>query len=207
MGKKNNFIGIFIIIGLVFFTSSCNRKKEKLNAQEYIQYVEKKENGFFHEKKIGNVLFRLKSEPKYYKLAQAIIDDNLSGNKPKIEKYKTELGNQHYFILELENMRSETDLLTEGISDQNDYLLRVNYFSYDFDKDIHFVSGNDTLPCALFHYENSYGGTPKLRFLLSFAGKGSQQNEIVFEDKIFNSGTVKFNLSDEELNNTPELTY
>ena len=85
---------------------------------------------------------------------------------------------------------------------------RINYFSYAFCNDIKLTSGTDTVDCALFHYENSYGGTPVARFLLAFDDKKiGEDKTLIISDKIFNKGKIKLNMDKKVFDELPILNF
>lgn len=175
--------------------SSCGEDRI-LSAEAYLQYMNEHAKDFICEKKIGNILFRLKYQPVEYQAAQQIVSKEIKS----AEELKSFIANKKdlkYFVLEIENARAQTDLLSENITQEGELLQRTNYYSYEFEKDIHLMPGNDTLSCALFHYENSYGGTPVLRFMTAFDDKSKgTTGEFIVSDRIFNKGTIKFKLED-----------
>jgi hypothetical protein len=174
---------------------SCSTERSEMRPGEYIAFVDNAENGFIREKQIGGVKFKLKYQPLDYLVAKQITENKIS-DKHQLDEYIRSRNGLRYFILELENERAETDLLSEKSRSQEEYLQRVNYYSYEFENDIRLVSEKDTLPCAMYHYENSYGGTPKLKFLIAFKESGNNMS-LVINDRIFNNGNVKLELADD----------
>ena len=64
------------------------------------------------------------------------------------------------------------------------------------DKDIYLVVGNDTIPCATYQWERGFDASKKLVFQLVFSKKQWKQNvnsfQLVFYDRVFNNGIIKF---------------
>ncbi|MBC7865242.1 MAG: hypothetical protein IAF38_19865 [Bacteroidia bacterium] len=197
--KSTKFFAVIFIASVVSCFFSCGNKSSEFTPQTFVAFVENKDNGFFKEKQMGNLLYKIKYEPVAYQAARKVINGEIK-DRNQWNSFMKERGGLNYFVIEIENARSESDVLMEEVQGNEMYLQRVNYFSYDFERDISFVPGNDTLPCALFHYENSYGGTPKLKFLVAFQNKeGDKGRTVVINDRVFNNGNIKF-----EMNETQE---
>lgn len=181
---------------------SCSKAKQEMNPVALIQHVESENNGFQIAKEINGVLFKSRFEPAEYACAKQIVGNNIKGLKAVAEYLESRSG-LDYYSLEIENIKGNTDPLMIGIQSQQEYLARVDYFSYEFEQDVFLASNTDTLRCALFHYENSYGGMPKLRFLFAFP-KSNTGRTLIINDRIFKNGLVKLSFEKELF--VPRLT-
>jgi hypothetical protein len=101
-----------------------------------------------------------------------------------------------------------TELLKYKNTSAQQYSDRVNYFAFGMQNDIALVDGNDTLHCDLYHYERAYDVAPSATMLLGFAKKnGSDRKDktLIFYDRTFNKGMLKFKFAASTLYNKPKL--
>jgi hypothetical protein len=144
--------------------------------------------------------------------ADLLITNEIKNGITNEQDYSTrreQLGNLAYFLLKIES--GEQDLLMHNVADEQEYVQRVNYFSLDFQQDIVAVSGTDTIPCALYQFENAYGITPYINISLAFPGEFMDANknndvEILVYDRIFQNGILKFSYAENAFHDLPELT-
>jgi hypothetical protein len=84
----------------------------------------------------------------------------------------------------------------------------VAYSAFEMQKDIYLVDGMDTLPCVMFHFERSFDVTPFGHFSIAFENSGNRrftEKQIVFTDRLFNNGTIKFLFQSEDFTKAPVL--
>ena len=108
--------------------------------------------------------------------------------------------------VEIEN--TEGEFIRYGNPSAEEYSHRINYCSFQMQKDIFLVEGDDTLACGLFHFERTYDIAPYATFLLGFPLKKEKQNKdkvLVFNDRLFNKGTMRFVFKNEDIKKTPLL--
>jgi hypothetical protein len=88
------------------------------------------------------------------------------------------------------------ELLKYAVGDEEEYQRRVSYYSFGMDKDIYLVVGSDTIPCATYQWERGFDASQKLIFQLVFSKKQWKENvngfQLVFYDRVFNNGIIKF---------------
>lgn len=221
---KYFFITLFWGIPL-FFISSCersevresyssgseiktqNENKQELLSAEYMQWVQNKKNGLKKEKLIDDISFSIQYKPLQYIVCieekQKEIHENVL--KSKIE----ELNDMEYYDLKIMLKSAQGELLKHQISSATEYDQRVKHYAFEMQNEIKLVEDNDTIPCSLFHFERAYDAAPYCKFLLGFS-KNKEQNSInektlIFQDKIFHKGIIKFTFNRKELNNIPKL--
>ncbi|MGZ5485735.1 MAG: hypothetical protein ACXWFB_07490, partial [Nitrososphaeraceae archaeon] len=77
---------------------------------------------------------------------------------------------------------------------------RVEYYSFKMQKDINIViAEKDTVPCVLYHFERSYGVSPKNNFMLGFKLSKFKDAVLVYENPFLKTGTIKFALNAQEI--------
>ncbi|HZK64304.1 MAG TPA: hypothetical protein VFC34_09170 [Puia sp.] len=177
-----------------------------LSPSEYVAWVRNIDNGLRKEKTIEDLTFSVQYKPYPYivcleekknTLADSIVKNRISG-----------LDGMQYFDLKIALNASQGELLKYKAGNSYEYDRRVKYFAFEMQKDIRLLDGTDTLPCALFHFERTYDVAPYSTFLLGFTpGKDARSEEktLIFYDRTFGKGTVKFTFRNIELTNIPKL--
>lgn len=196
------------IIRKLFFLISCcllfSCTKEKLDADEYIAYVENESNSFVHQKQIGDLVFQLQYCPTEYlvvkelntqKIPQAFIDKKIKENNGLL-----------FFKLRIKT-GSGADVLHYNIASDEDYYHRIDYLSYGFEEDVALINDKDTIFPGTFLFERTYGISPNADFVLMFDSKIKKDEsfQIIIDDKVFNNGLLKFSYSEKDLAGIPQL--
>lgn len=204
MAKKNKFI--FLAIITVLLTVAC-KKKQFLDVQGYISWVENPENNLFVEKKIGDFEFKVLYKPLDYIVSQEFKRNNFS--KDSINKRKQELKDYQYYTLRIRSFK-DNEFFRTGILTENEYYNRLEYFISEAQKDIKIIEGNDTIPCAMYHFERNYGISPYSSIVLSFEEKDSlNRNDKVFfyDDQVLGVGKIVIKLKSSDISDLPHLNY
>jgi hypothetical protein len=179
----------------------------KLSPGEYVKWVKNKENGLRKEKTIDDVTFSLQYKPYPYIVCLEQKKNTIADTL--LKKRVSEIDNMQYYDLVISLKSAQCELLKYKIGSADDYQNRVKYFSFDMQHDIRLVDGGDTLPCALYHFERIYDIAPYCTFLLGFPldkNHADAEKTLVYYDRIFGKGTIKFTYVKNEINNTPKLT-
>lgn len=191
-----------IIVFVVVLIYGC--AKNELNPDEYINYVESEKNNIKNSKQIEDLNFSLQYCPPEYLLLKEFKTNNLS--EKLVAERKKENENMVFFKLRI-SAKNNTDILNYKISSNDDYYERLQYLSYGFEEDIALLNGKDTLFPALFHFERTYGVVPFADFMLAFNAtiKEPENFQVIIDDKIFNTGLLKFSYSNKGIQNIPKL--
>lgn len=197
----NFFYAIFF--ALLFF--SCGNKE--LSVEEYISYIDEKENGLFSIKEVENYVFELQYRPIEYIVA--LKSKNL--NAKEFEQKKLELDHLQHFNLKIIAKGKNQEMLRTGTASEQEYQYRINYFSYEAQNDIKLIDGKDTLKCVLYHFERSYNMAPYSNLVLGFA-KTKASDEIndkvvSYDDKVLGTGKINIKINSGDIKNIPSLKF
>ena len=80
--------------------------------------------------------------------------------------------------------------------------------SFKMQNDIFIVQGNDTLYPGMYHFERIYEIAPFATVMLAFDDKKFKpENEftVVYNDRLFNKGFIKYNYSPKQLIDLPNI--
>jgi hypothetical protein len=210
--RNKVIITMVLLVGVSCFFISWKHNSIALPPIDYIKWVKDPANGLDVSKKIGDVIYSIQYEPAEYIVANMKKDTLL--NSTVMRKEISNYQGMEYYIIQLKNAKSNTDILTLDLASKEEYYSREGYFSFDFQNDIYLVKGEETIPCTMFNYVPTYGISPHIDFLVAFVDKKDESNNasedrtIVIEDKIFNNGTIKLQVKKENINKIPALiTY
>ncbi|MEO5645219.1 MAG: hypothetical protein ABIS12_17995 [Bacteroidia bacterium] len=176
-----------------------------MSKTDFKTWYDSEENPSRRSQTIGENTYRLVHIPKsLLALREAGVNSNDSVIKATEEHY-SEL---EYFQLEIGGNQNG-ELLKQNLTDVAEYNRRVTYCAFDMQQDIHLVTdGQDSIPCALFHFERAYDVAPVGNFMIAFDKKRiatAKKITLVFTDNLFKNGIVKFSYLKEELLASPQM--
>jgi hypothetical protein len=183
------------------------------NISEYMFWIEDKDNGVRVEKTIGKINFSAQYKPYEY---MAIMElKNAALTEEKIKETAAAYEGLQYFTFKITATDEQKELLKVGVQSEQEYFSRLEYFSFEMQKDFRLIEGKDTLPCGLYHFERVYGLAPYATVVLGFPLKKEEQDSegkknyedktLGYTDKVFGTGNVYMTIKGENLNQMPEL--
>ena len=194
-------INVTFVLFVVFIYGCA---KSDLNADDYVKYVESEKNNIKNTKQIEDLSFSLQYCPTEYLLLKEYKTNNLS--EKLIDQRKKDNDSMVFFKLRI-SAKNNNDILNYQISSNDDYYQRIQYLSYGFEEDIALLNGKDTIFPALFHFERTYGVVPFADFMLAFNTKIKEPEnfQVILDDKVFNTGLLKFSYSNKDIQDIPKL--
>lgn len=199
-GVKNTFNGL---TGEDDAVSESNMSSEKLKPAEYVAWVTDKKNGLKVEKTIGEFTYTTQYKPLPYVALLELQKENVSAVelKQKMDEYS----GLQYFTFQI-STDSQDELLKKNLSETNEYYRRIQYFSFDMQKDLKLIEGKDTLDCELYHFERVYGIAPYARFVLGFPKTNNNDDKTLFlDEQIFGSGKIYLTVQAKNSNQLPAV--
>ncbi|MBL0048938.1 MAG: hypothetical protein IPP32_12675 [Bacteroidetes bacterium] len=199
-GKSGNYFPF------LFSSENSTNSANRLNPGELVRWVQNPENGLLKTKTIDNVIYSIQYKPIDYIICEELETESIK-DSILVRNYK-ELEGMEYFDFKIKLMDYEQEFLKYGINSQNEYQENVNYCAFKMQSDISLQNGNEIIPCALFHFERAYDASPEARFILGFEkpkDKVGENMTLVFEDKLFHKGIIKFNFNSLALKSTPKI--
>lgn len=183
------------------------KDRTKLNATRYRNWVKEADNGLKREKTFEEITYEVILIPSDYLVLKEFDTQDFS--RKELEDLRSESRNKTHFLLRISSEISQFDLAKHDVINQDEYDVRIKYLSFEMHKDLFLEMENgNRIPCSLSTYERSYGLSPKASFSLEFPMNESELGNcrLVYTEKIFNHGTIKFHWKQETLNNLPQLT-
>jgi hypothetical protein len=115
---------------------------------------------------------------------------------------------QYQFLLELNiPQNGSKEFLSFSDGGKNNYEQRLKYFSFQFGKDIQYLSkDNMWLPVESFQFERNFGMTNKGSFLFEIPKENIGETlKISIASKIYTHTALEFTFSKKTLNSLPQL--
>lgn len=189
---------------------ACSGGSSRVRPENYFGVLKEEHAGLCTEKTFRDVKFQFRYRP----IEEIILDD--CGDKRLTDSLYMQLYNNHkdlqYFTLTLSSDRGNDILEYYNGESELVYYQMLDYLENGIQDDIYLVEGKDTLPCLLSHFERGFGLTNQNNVSLAFKNTGPAQSfqtdkVLVYDDKLFSTGTMQFRISKETLNNLPGLAY
>jgi hypothetical protein len=196
-----NCIFLLLISSTIF---SC--KPSVLEPQEYEAWAREADNGLRQTVSVGHLEYTMTFKPIDVMILQS--NEGVVPSQDSIIKMREEFAGLLYFTFQMKVSDNSSVLQFEG--DENAETGRLQHFFGDMQGDFVLITGNDTLPCSIYHYERDYGVDPFETFSLGFEvpeNFASEKVIIVYNDQVMNTGPVRFDYSSEELFEQPQLKF
>lgn len=184
----------------LFFLFSCGN-----NTPRQIQeWITDKDNGLVQEVENENFKIEVQYKPQSYLVAFENKDKELSNEEYKEEIEKKE--GLQYFNIKLISKTGKPVLKT-ALENKTEENLRLQYYIGAFEYDIYLADGNDTLPCALYHFERTYGALPFNNISVAFENKNKDLNNktLLIADRALGFEIEKFTFKKEDIKSVPKL--
>lgn len=199
---------VAFLVSLILTIFACNKQKN-LSTDRYIKWVEDIENGLKKEKKIGDFSYRCFYKPASYIALRETVN---SGNKIEpltISKRESELQKLHQFNFDIVSKDGKHSVLVTGVNSQEEQSARVNYFVSHAQQDFKLIQGQDTLPCVLYHFEQTFGLSPLNTIVLGFEKKENKEGDLqlIYDSRLLNNGEIKFLYTESKIKNIPRLKF
>ncbi len=201
--------------GSTFSQHALNKNAEEIQLQhaetsmpldKFAEFIADKENELTKNKEISDINFQLSYMPKEYLAYLELKNEDY--NKEQFDEAVTHYKNMSYFNLRLHLVKGQGELLKYNLVSPQQYEARIKYMSFEMQKDVFLVQGNDTLYPGLFHFERIFEVAPYATVMLAFDNekfKPEQEFTVVYNDKLFNKGYIKYNYKNNQLIDLPNI--
>jgi hypothetical protein len=205
--SRNKFLAIFILPSLLILAlTNCGQRKT-LSKEDFIQYCNSEKSNLIISKAVQNINYTCK-----FKIPEltAILNSNKEfTSQAEFEKSVKTYSNEILFIFTIKDDSKSSHAVKQLVFDkQKKYSFLLAYANTDMSSDFELKSNNGNIvPCSFLHLEPANSVQPILRITLAFNYSRSLGEELtlVFNDKIFNNGPIKFNYPKDVLDYLPKL--
>lgn len=179
---------------------SCNHP-DALAPKPYLAWIKKHHKKLIAKQELEGISYALTYRP-----VDLLVLSEL-GDRPSQSDFfqlRKEYQDLQYFTLRIQGNQ---DMMKYGIRSEDDYYQRLDYFAFYAQQDIQLIIAQDTLPCAMYHFERNYGGAPFLSLNLGFEVPEESRGDrsVAFYDRVYTGKLILLELAQEELNHIPKL--
>lgn len=185
---------------------SLSNTKTKLPLEQFVKWVGKEDNDLSKTKEISEMAYHLSYMPKECMAYMEL--KNKTYSEDELQKILSYYNEMTYFNFRIEFKKGQGELLKYNLKSPQQYTERINYVSFEMQKDFYLVQGKDTLLPGLYHFERTFDVAPFTTVMLAFDNKKfnpSDEFTIVYNDKLFNKGFIKYNYKPKQLIDLPNL--
>lgn len=200
---KDLLIRLFTFLMLLLF-SNC---RNDLSPIKYNLWLKNPSNGLAIEKSFSEYSFVLQYKPKTLMALIEAKGEYLSDSTfASLEKSYEGL---EYYDLTIMAKNTDKEMLLNDNNQPADYFNKASYFSFEMQKRIVLLVGNDTLPCKLFHFERNYNASPESHFSLGFDVPKNAMGDrvLIYNDEILGLNQVEFKILQKSILKIPQLNY
>jgi hypothetical protein len=190
-------------------TAPIKFKEMALKPTEYANWVNQRvENPLIRTKKISEFNYSMKYLPLEFMICNELRKEEIS--QVEYDSLVSNYEGMEYYEMRIQIDDFNDETAKYQVADMGVYQQRIMYMSFAMQDNINIELSEDlTAPCKLYHFERTYGVAPYATILMGFSKEDlpemEEERTIVFEDKLFNKGLIKFNWSMADLNNVPKI--
>jgi len=183
-----------------------NNATENMSVNDFMKWCADAENDLNKTKEISELKYNLSYIPTesmaYLELRTEEYDN------AKLKKAMEHYADMTYFSFKIENQNGGGELLKHDLNSVQQYDWRVKYISFGMQNDIVLIQGGDTLSPGLYQFERIFEVAPYATVMFAFDNSKFNRDKeftIVYTDKIFNKGIIKFHYKNQQLINVPNI--
>ncbi|PCI98239.1 MAG: hypothetical protein COB15_06225 [Flavobacteriales bacterium] len=181
----------------------CSATPEQLNRKEYVKWMTNPANGLIVNKAIDQYQLEVQYRPS----TLIALQENYTISAENLKERSKILDNSLNFNFKIKANNPALKVMDIGNQTEQDYFLKLDYFTNGIQQDLKLIDGTDTLNCMFSVFERTYDLAPYVTFNLAFENTVSIQNDqtIYFDGSKLGLGPVYLNISKEKIKNIPTL--
>lgn len=174
--------------------------------KDYVSWLKNPQNNLCKKSVFGDLTFECMYKPIEYIICMEKKKEQIS--KSEYNQRRKELSDMVYFEFLIKLTTGAGDILKYKMKADEDYTSRVKYFAFDMQRDLTLEIDGEVMPCSLFHFERVFDLVPYAKFSIGFVWDNKYNGKditLVYSDKIFNNGLIKYTYSKNEFKSIPKL--
>lgn len=221
--ERINYTNLLLLAAALAVGASCSRKggtregllpeeraafsKEALGAEEFVRWCADETHELHKTKELSDIRYALSYMPAE---TMAFLELRKKAHSfAELMKAKEGYSEMSYFNFRIGAKEHSGELLKYALRSPEQYERRVDYLAFRMEKDICLVQDGDTLYPGLYHFERSFEAAPYASVLFGFDNRQFKKAEaftIVYNDRLFDKGLVKFAYCAQQLIYLPSIT-
>lgn len=191
-----------VILFFALIMVSCGKDTSAKTTETDVEFrLETLANKGWKSKKINQYINEINYTATEVPNAYYILKEMGTSDLAVVDSVMNLNSNERVIEVEFAHVESK-DLLKEEFTNLS-YEEAVKYMAFKLNKDFMVItSSNDTIPCVGVQFERNFKVAPFKRALIYFTGiPEEEQIQLIYTDKLFNNGIIKFNFNRKELVN------
>jgi hypothetical protein len=179
-----------------------------LAPEDYVSYCNNESNALIQKREFGTLLYSIKYETVEYKALQELFGVNKTIDKKAFEQLRKEYEGLCYFTFKIESPGSQKSPIKSLARSEEDLAKLNMYCQTGLQQAFYIESNGIKIPCVLFHIEDDHNLANYNIISLAFEKDKIGQTQdftLVFDDPLFKTGLIKFNISKELIQQLPTL--
>lgn len=191
-----------LLIPGILMMYACGDRVQKFSAEELDAYAGTEESGWVQRKSYNGINYVMKYRPASLIAMNEDEPDSIRTKRLEV------LNNLYRFNIDILVEGSGQSPLRYGISGQEEYNARLDYFLNQAAKDIWLIDGEDTLMPSAYWFENNQNLTSHETIVLNFDKTKIKSKEIqlAFNDRLFRNGIIKASFQKSDLDKKIAIT-
>ncbi|BFP40644.1 hypothetical protein FGF1_14890 [Flavobacteriaceae bacterium GF1] len=194
------------ILLLSILVMSCSQKRFD-SEKELWAYVKTPENGYFHEKKVGQITYSLTYRPTDVMVKQMLPNDF---SERTIDSLRNKYKDYLYFNLGI--TANNKEILNGKVGNRSAFRAMVNKLAFGMKENLTLIGkSRDTIEMLDYVYPRMYGMSNSTDMLLVYPKDNSFLKEEYFfftiKDLGFATGEVAFKIKTKALSEEPRLNF
>ncbi|MGD1845368.1 MAG: hypothetical protein ACFB10_08245 [Salibacteraceae bacterium] len=189
-------------LSMVLLLSAFQDKS--LSPEVYWHWVEDTDNGLKTIQRTTDFEWSLQYRPAPYIALQELR--TFAPHSRDFEEKVAELKGLDYYTLRIRSLQNK-EVAATNAEGEDDFFARQHYLSSYFAEDLQLVDGQDTLPCALFHFERNYSLAPYNDVLLAFETQANAEGNkrLLINSPVLETEPLVLEITAEAIHNLPDL--
>lgn len=154
---RTNVCYFILLMFYLLIMTSCQQKIDK---KSYFKWITSKESGLYQQIDFGRYIYEIQYKPM-------ITDSILSSEEPLLMNEKLFLDSSQQYLVKISSKIKGKTLLTDTLEGQN-YQERLDYFRYQFAKNISLFQEDKMYKPVFFHAEQMSTITGSSTFIVVF---------------------------------------
>lgn len=180
--------------------------QKRVTVSEFVKWCGDEKNGLVLKKEVSELEFQLSYMPAHTMAYLELRNESYDIERfNKVAEYYSEMV---YFNFRIKLKENSGELLKYRLQSPQQYDERVKYISFAMQNDFYIVQKKDTIRPGLYQFERIYEIAPMATLMMAFDKKKLNINEeitLVYNDKLFNKGYVKFLIDKKQLIDIPNI--
>ena len=198
----------FLLLYLFVLTTGCQESQLQSHS-ELLAYLSDSDNGFKISRKVNDFDITMTYMPAELLALNESGTLNRAAYLDNLEKFK----HSRTFVLSLRHENQNLDITNYNVSNLEDYQRRISYLNFDIKHDLYIQTqtGEKVRP-VLVTMENIYEIGDRKNIYMVFSEEdeavfNSGSIDLIFEDRITNTGINHFVFNKSSWENIPELKF